>query len=169
MNVFIRFKCALRRFKWWRCLKRVLDIWDGDRSLGPNSRKFYTQTLVVLLAHPLYAHSIREERTSYSVIQLFDHLQSIHSRCSDTEVCHLWCFSLADLIVGVQMAARAPLCPLLFRYSQTEQNEGAPAREDKPRTKTHPVNRRKQRIFSLIQGSQSKWFMVVQWTTMTRK
>jgi len=40
------------------------------------------------------------------------------------------------------MAARAPLCSLLFRYSRTEQNEGALAREDKPRAKTIPMNRR---------------------------
>ena len=40
------------------------------------------------------------------------------------------------------MAARAPLCSLIFRYSQTEQNKGALAREDKPRAKTIPVNRR---------------------------
>jgi len=40
------------------------------------------------------------------------------------------------------MAVRAPLCSLLFRYSQTEQNEGALARKDKPRAKTVPVNRR---------------------------
>ena len=32
------------------------------------------------------------------------------------------------MIFGVQTAARAPFCPLLFRYSQTEQNEGALAR-----------------------------------------
>ena len=57
-------------------------------------------------------------------------------------MCHLWCSSLADLIVGVQTAARAPLCSLLFRYLQTERNEGAIAREDKPRTKTTLVNRR---------------------------
>jgi len=44
-------------------------------------------------------------------------------------------FPLADLIVGVQTAARASLCSLLFRYSQTEQDEGALAREDKPRIK----------------------------------
>ena len=37
---------------------------------------------------------------------------------------------------------RAPLCSLLFRYSQTENNEGALAREDKPRIKTTLVNRR---------------------------
>jgi len=36
-----------------------------------------------LLANPLYAQAIRE-KISYSV---FYHLQSIHSRCSDTEVC----------------------------------------------------------------------------------
>jgi len=35
-----------------------------------------------LLANPLYAQAIREK----SVTQLFYHLQSIHSRCSDTEV-----------------------------------------------------------------------------------
>jgi len=29
-----------------------------------------------------------------------------------------WCFLLADLSVGVQTAARAPICPLLCRYSQ---------------------------------------------------
>jgi len=40
------------------------------------------------------------------------------------------------------MAARAPLCSLLFRYSQMEQNEGVLAREDKPRIKTTLVNRR---------------------------
>ena len=44
----------------------------------------------------------------------------------------------------MQTAARAPLRPLLFRYSQTEQNEGALAREDKPRAKTVPVNWREQ-------------------------
>jgi len=83
-------------------------------------------------------------------IQLLDHLQSIHSRCSDTEVCHLWCFSLADLIVGVQMAARAPLCPLLFRYSQTEQHKDTLAREDKLRTKTTLVNRREQHASQML-------------------
>jgi len=75
---------------------------------------------------------------SHSVIS--DHLESIRLQCSDTEVRHLRCFSLADLIVGVQTAARAPLCSLLFRYSQTEQNEGALAREDKTRIKTTQVN-----------------------------
>jgi len=44
----------------------------------------------------------------------------------------------------VQTAARAPLCSLLFRYSETEQNEGALAREDKPRIKTTQINRREQ-------------------------
>jgi len=39
------------------------------------------------------------------------------------------------------MAERAPLCSLLFRYSQTEQNKGALAREDKPRLKMTQVNR----------------------------
>jgi len=29
-----------------------------------------------------------------------------------------WCFLLVDLSVGVQMAARAPLCPLFCRYPQ---------------------------------------------------
>jgi len=29
-----------------------------------------------------------------------------------------WCFLLADLSVGVQMAARAPICSLLCRCSQ---------------------------------------------------
>ena len=29
-----------------------------------------------------------------------------------------WCFLLADLSVGVQTAARAPLCPLFCRNSQ---------------------------------------------------
>ena len=60
----------------------------------------------------------------------------------------LWCFSLADLIVGVQTAARARLCSLLFRYSQTEQNKGALARDDKPRAKTIPVNRREHDLIS---------------------
>ena len=53
----------------------------------------------------------------------------------------------SDLIVEVQTAARAPLCSLLFRYLQTERNEGAIAREEKPRTKTTLVNRREQLIF----------------------
>jgi len=34
------------------------------------------------------------------------------------EGAEFWCFSLADLSVGVQTAARAPICPLLCRGSQ---------------------------------------------------
>jgi len=44
----------------------------------------HTQTQVVFLAHPLYAQAIREAL----VTQSFYHLQSILSRCSNTEVCH---------------------------------------------------------------------------------
>ena len=45
---------------------------------------FYTHSSC-LQANPLYAQTIREK----SVTQLFHHLQSIHSQCSDTEVCSL--------------------------------------------------------------------------------
>jgi len=38
----------------------------------------------------------------------------------------------------VQTAARAPICSLLFQVSQTERNEGALARKDKPRAKDDP-------------------------------
>ena len=41
-----------------------------------------------------------------------------HTRCSDTWVDSFWCFLLADLNVGVQTAARAPLCSLFCRNSQ---------------------------------------------------
>ena len=119
------------------------DIWRGSE-FWPNSHSLHRspKTLVVSQCTHCAHKTIRVHSISHSVI--LDHLQSIPSRCSDTEACHLWCFSLADLIVEVQTAARAPLCSLLFRYSQTEQNEGALAREDKPRTKTTLVNRREQ-------------------------
>ena len=44
------------------------------------------------------------ERVSYDLVT---HLQSIQLRCSETEVFGVFCL-LADLIVGVQTAARAP-------------------------------------------------------------
>ena len=80
-----------------------------------------------LLANPLYAQAIREK----SVIQLFDHLQSIHSRCSDTEVCSL----MFHFFSGAHDGKR--------RESEVE-DEGALAREYKPRTKHSLVNRREQ-------------------------
>ena len=51
---------------------------------GSQVSVLHRQTLVVFLAHPLYAQAIRAAFN----IQLLDHLQSIHSRWSDTEVCH---------------------------------------------------------------------------------
>ena len=39
-----------------------------------------------------------------------------------------------------------------FRYSQTEQDEGALARRDKPHAKTIPVNRREQRPSTHLDG-----------------
>jgi len=142
LNVFIRFKCALRHLKCFIRLKGALDVWEkGEVSVS------HTQTLVVLLTHPLYAQAIREESISYPVIWPPSEHPFTVFRYGGVS---LWCFSLADLIVGVQTAARAPLCPLLFRYSQTEQNEGALAREDKPRTKTTLVNRREQLFISAV-------------------
>jgi len=66
LNVFKHLKCALRRFKCFRRLKRGFRRlrWDPDS---------------------VYAQAIREKL----VTQSFNHLQSIHSRCSDTEVCSL--------------------------------------------------------------------------------
>jgi len=79
-NVFKRLKCTLRRFK---CTLRRFECF---RCLRQGSRLSFTHThSSCWLAHPLYARAIREK----SVTQIFNHLQSIDSRCSDTEVCSL--------------------------------------------------------------------------------
>ncbi len=131
MNVFIRFKRALRRLKCLRRLKGARGIWDKDPSFDLILAVSHTQALVVLLTHPLYAQAIRAKSTSYSVIWPPSEHPFTVFRYGGVS---LWCFSLADLIVGVQTAAGVPLCPLLFSYSQMEQNKGTLAREDKPHT-----------------------------------
>ena len=69
-----------------------------------------------------------------------------HTRCSDTEVHSFWCFLLADLSVGVQTAARAPLCPSL-QESTGNQWEGVPSWRSRSRTKTSQVNRTEHIFF----------------------
>ena len=48
----------------------------------------------------------------------FYHLQSATRGAQIREWTVFWCFLLADLSVGVQTGARAPLCPLFCRNSQ---------------------------------------------------
>ena len=50
--------------------------------------------------------------------QFFHHLQSATRGAQIRGWTVFWCFLLADLSVGVQTAARAPLCPLFCRNSQ---------------------------------------------------
>ena len=54
-----------------------------------------------------------------------------------------------------------PFVHFFFRYSQTEQNEGALAREDKPRAKTIPVNRREQILMVPFDGILMELFLDV--------
>ena len=51
--------------------------------------------------------------------QFFYHLQSTTRGAQIRGWTVFWCFLLADLSVGVQTAARAPLCPLFCRNSQS--------------------------------------------------
>ena len=52
----------------------------------------------------------------------------------------LWCFSPADLIVGVQTAARTPLCSLLFQVHTGGAERRCPSLRDRPRAKISLVN-----------------------------
>ena len=83
----------------------------GFRRLIRGGTQFYTHTHSSwLLANPLYTQAIRQK----SVTQLFYHLQSIHSRCSETEVCLLMFLACW---LDRRSANVAPLC-ISFRYSR---------------------------------------------------
>ena len=57
------------------------------------------------------------EKTHTQYIVLFTTFRVPHAVLRDGGA-QFWCFLLADLSVGVQTAARAPLCPLFWRNPQ---------------------------------------------------
>ena len=121
LNVFKRFKCALRCFKCFRRLK------GGFRRLRRGPRLSLHTHSSCLLADPLYAQTIREKL----VTQSFDHLQSIHSRCSDTEVCLV---DVSRLLTWSSECKRLRGRPLFFLFQvltatkggDLEQRRGSP-------------------------------------------
>ena len=70
-----------------------------------------------------------------------------------------WCSLLADLSVGVQTAARAPICPLLCRCSQVTRRKVSLADEQGRTERRTQVNRKEQfamtKLFDLVQGKMT--------------
>ena len=64
-----------------------------------------------------------------------------------------WCFLLVDLSVGVQTAAREPICPLLCRYSQIARRKVSVTDGQGCTQRRTQVNRPEQ-IFSLQTSPQ---------------
>jgi len=112
-------KSALRRFKCLGSLNSAGNVGNGVGRFG----KFSQNTLQLLARSRRATHKGLEKRlfarertyTQYTV--LFTTFGVAHAvlRYGGAQ---FWCFLLADLSVGVQTAARAPLCPLFCRNPQ---------------------------------------------------
>ena len=117
----------------------------GQRGEKKKSSFSFTHTLVACSR----THCTHRPLGRNSVTQLFDHLQSIHSQCSDTEVCYL--MFLASWLDRRSANGREGASLFTsFQVLTTAQNEGALACNQKPRTKTSLVNRREHESFYFL-------------------
>ena len=100
----------------WMHFKALWMLWTFKKRLETfetGSSFSFTHTLVACSqTHYTHRQLGRIQLLSFSTT----FRASIHG--APIRRCVLWCFSLADLIVGVQTAARVPFCSLLFRYSR---------------------------------------------------
>jgi len=99
-------------------IKGVLNVRNKDRTFGKFSPK---HTLVVCTSPQakdkgLEKDSLPEPEIAQN-IQLFTTFR-VPFTVLRYESAEFWCFLLADLSVGVQTAARAPICSLLCRCSR---------------------------------------------------
>ena len=108
-------------------LKGFSNVRSGDQTFG----KFFPEHTLVVCSSPQATHKGLEKdcllepenSTQYTVLRY--------------EGAEFWCFSLADLSVGVQMAVRAPICSLLCRCSQIT-GKGVHSRRARSHRKTYP-------------------------------
>ena len=106
-------KSALRCFKCLGSLNSAANVGNGVRSFG----KFSQHTLQLLAGSREATHKGLEKRlfarariyTQYTVLFTTFRVPYAVLRYGGAQ---FWCFSLADLSVGVQTAARAPFFPL---------------------------------------------------------
>ena len=109
-------KSALRRFKCLGSLNSAENVGNRVRTFG----KFSRDTLVACSSLETTDRGLgtdlclREKAHTHIYTVLFTTFRVPYAVLRDRGA-QFWCFLLADLSVGVQTAARAPLCPLFCR------------------------------------------------------
>ena len=119
-------KSALRRFKCLASLNSAENVGKRGRTFGKFPRNSLVSCSSLEVTHKGLGKDFCWKEKYTLDTASFSPPSECHTRCSDTEVHSFWCFLLADLSVGVQTAARAPLCPSLQDYTDI-QWEGVPS------------------------------------------
>ena len=120
-------KSALRRFKCWGSLNSAENVGNRVGTFGKFSRNSLVACSSIEVAYKGLGKDLCQREKIYTSHSFpFHHLQSAIHGAPIRRCIVFWSFLLADLSVGVQTAARAPLCPFL-QESTGNQWEGVPS------------------------------------------